>query len=151
MEKKLSTLPSLSWRGYLAFIASCSDSSCIFPRTNGTIHFRVQVSSWHVSCCFSRITSVQGAWIKSIQWFLKYEVLITVCFPWERTEDGRPCNLSLLYLFSSSPPWCQSVLPAFTQTWSLEEHTLARLSCGIIAVTGALRFREPPCLLLLTR
>lgn len=101
---------------------------------------------------FSRITGVQGIWIELMQWFLKCKMLITICFLKERTEDGWPCNPSLLlYLFYSSPLWCLSVLPAFTQTWSLVEHTLAKLCCGIIAVTGALQFRELPCLLLLTR
>lgn len=101
---------------------------------------------------FTRITDVQGIWIELIQWFLKYKTLITICFLKKRTEDDWPCNPSfLLYLFYSSPPWCLSVLPAFTQTWLLVEHTLAKLSCGIIAVTGAPQFRGLPYLLLLTR
>lgn len=101
---------------------------------------------------FSRITDVQGIWMELIQRFLKYKMLITIYFLKERTEYDWPCNPSfLLYLFYSSPPWCLSVLPAFTQTWLLVEHTLAKLSCGIIAVTGAPQFRGLPYLLLPTR
>jgi len=142
--ERLSQVFSIMWRLILW---------CIFSL--GPMELHVLRSKLALCMCpigFSRITGVQGIWIQLIQWFLKYKMLIAMCFLKERTEDDWPCNPSLLlYLFYSSPLWCLSVLPAFTQTWSLVERTLAKLSCGITAVTGALRFRELPYLLLLTR
>lgn len=52
----------------------------IFPRTDGTTHFRLKISSLHVSYWFSRIIGVQGMQIGVMHWFLNYKMLSTTCF-----------------------------------------------------------------------